>query len=105
MNGSAVLVIVDHMKTLASNWKERLCELRQFDSPTRMRQPVLEILSGASVQYQDELTEMQNDKSVKTLSNIKGAMAWLCVETDIDRPRHSKLYKKTVLTIPIIIFI
>ena len=28
------------------------------------------------MQYQEELAEMQNDESVKTLFNIKGSMAW-----------------------------
>ena len=46
-------------------------------------QPVLVNLSDVSVQYQEELLEINsfiNYESVKTLFNIKGAMAWLCDE-------------------------
>lgn len=35
-----------------------------------------------------ELAELQNDESVKTLFNIKGAMVWLCGETEIKCARN-----------------
>ena len=38
-------------------------------------------LSDVSIQYQEELTEMQNIESFKTLFNVKRVMACLCDET------------------------
>lgn len=37
----------------------------------------------SNMQYQEELAELQNEGSVKTLFNIKGVIAWLCEETEI----------------------
>ncbi|GFT72082.1 hypothetical protein TNCV_2715481 [Trichonephila clavipes] len=43
-----------------------------------MMQPVLaDLLDISNMQYQAELTGLQNDDSVKTLFSIKDAMAWL----------------------------
>ncbi|KFM78729.1 hypothetical protein X975_25213, partial [Stegodyphus mimosarum] len=60
-------------------------------------QPMLVDLSDISNMQYQELAEMQNDKSVKTLLNIKGAMAWLCEETDIKYPNLTKCARKLLL--------
>ncbi|XP_038630630.1 SCAN domain-containing protein 3-like, partial [Scyliorhinus canicula] len=97
---AAVLVIVDHVKILASDLKERLSDLKQIDFPTWVMQPVLVDLSDVSMQYQEELSEIQNDESVKTLFNIKGAMAWLCDETETKYPNSTRFARKLLLPFP-----
>ena len=79
---AAVHVIVDHLKIMASDFKERFSDLKQIDFPTWVMQPMLVDIADVSMQYQEELSEMQNDESVKTLFNIKGVMSWLCDETN-----------------------
>ncbi|CAH1103810.1 unnamed protein product [Psylliodes chrysocephalus] len=65
-----------------------------------MMQPILVDLSDISnMQYQEEL-ELQNDESVKTLFNIKLAMAWLCEETEIKYPNSTKCTRKLLLPFP-----
>ncbi|GFW56763.1 uncharacterized protein TNCV_4068431 [Trichonephila clavipes] len=64
-------------------------------------QPMLVDLSDISnMQYQAELAELQNDDSVKTLFSIKGAMAWLCEETEIKYPNSTKCARKLLLPFP-----
>ena len=53
-----LLIMLDHLKALASILKERFSDLEQFDSPTWMRHPVLVDLSDVSMQYEDKLSEM-----------------------------------------------
>ncbi|CAH2088303.1 unnamed protein product [Euphydryas editha] len=63
-----------------------------------MMQTLLVDLSDISnMQYQEELAELQNDESVKTLFNIKGAMAWLCEETETKYPNATKYARKLLL--------
>ncbi|CAK9813138.1 SCAN domain-containing protein 3 [Anthophora plagiata] len=64
-------------------------------------QPMLVDLSDISnMQYQEELAELQNDESVKTSFNIKGAMAWLCEETEIKYPNSTKCARKLLRPFP-----
>ncbi|GFX26205.1 SCAN domaincontaining protein 3like [Trichonephila clavipes] len=53
-----------------------------------------------SMQYQEELSEMQIDESVKTLFNIKRVMAWLCDETETKYPHSTKSARKLLLHFP-----
>ncbi|XP_071037114.1 protein FAM200C-like [Parasteatoda tepidariorum] len=101
VNNTALLAIVDHLKILSADLKERFYDLKQIDFPTWMMQPKLVDLSDISnMQYQEELAEMQNVKSVKTLFNIKGMMAWLCEETEIKYPNSTKCARKLLLPFP-----
>ncbi|XP_038649260.1 E3 ubiquitin-protein transferase MAEA isoform X1 [Scyliorhinus canicula] len=79
--------------------KSRLRKMK-IDFPTWVMQPVLVDLSDVSMQYQEELSEIQNDESVKTLFNIKGAMAWLCDETETKYPNSTRFARKLLLTFP-----
>ncbi|GFX78160.1 uncharacterized protein TNCV_5135071 [Trichonephila clavipes] len=98
---TALLVIVNHLNNLSANFKERFLDLKQIDFPTWMTQPMLVDLSDISnMQYQAELAELQNDDSVKTLFSIKGAMAWLCEETEIKYPNSTKCARKLLLPFP-----
>lgn len=100
LTDAAVLVIVDHLKILAFDLKERFSDLKQIDFPTWVMQPVLVDLSDVSMQYQDELSEIQNDEPAKTLFNIKGAMAWLCDETETKYPNSTSFARKLLLPFP-----
>ncbi|GFV01899.1 uncharacterized protein TNCV_4978501 [Trichonephila clavipes] len=98
---TALLVIVNHLNNLSANFKERFLDLKRIDFPTWMMQPMLVDLSDISnMQYQAELAELQNDDSVKTLFSIKGAMAWLCEETEIKHPNSTKCTRKLLLLFP-----
>jgi hypothetical protein len=46
------------------------------------------------MQYQEELSEAQNDVSSRTLFNIKGTMAWLCDETETKYPNSTSFARK-----------
>ncbi|GFV62003.1 SCAN domaincontaining protein 3like [Trichonephila clavipes] len=85
---AAVFVIVDHLKIRASDFKERFSDLKQIDFSTWVAQTMLVDISDTSMLYQKELSEMQNDESVKTMFNIKGVTVWLCDETKTKYP-HS----------------
>jgi len=98
---TALFGIVEHLNILSSDLKERFSDLKEIDFPTWMMQPVLVDLAGiTNVQYQEELAELQNDESVKVLFNIKGAMAWLCDETEAKYPNTTKCARKLLLPFP-----
>ncbi|XP_076042678.1 zinc finger BED domain-containing protein 5-like [Oratosquilla oratoria] len=97
---TAVQVIVDHLKILASDFEERFSDLKQVDFPSWVMQPVLVDVTDVSVQYQEELSELQNDESVKTLFNIKGVMAWLCDETETKYPNSTSFARQLLLPFP-----
>ncbi|GFT00659.1 uncharacterized protein TNCV_3113841 [Trichonephila clavipes] len=101
LTDTALFVIVNHLNNLSANLKERFLDLQQIDFPTWMMQPMLVDLSDISnMQYQAELAELQNNDSVKTLFSIKGAMAWLCEETEIKYPSSTKCTRKLLLPLP-----
>ncbi|CAB4062203.1 unnamed protein product [Lepeophtheirus salmonis] len=81
LTDNAVLVIVDQLKIIASHLKERFSDLKQNEFPTWEMQAMLVNISDVLIQYQEEPSETQNDKSVETLYNIEGEMSWLCYET------------------------
>ena len=80
--------------------KERFSDLKLIDFPTWVMQPVLVDLSDASMQYQEELSKIQNDELVKTLFNLKGAMTWLCDETETKYPNSTSFARKLLLPFP-----
>jgi hypothetical protein len=53
-----------------------------------------------AMQYQEELSEMQNDESIRTLFNTKGTMAWLCNETETKYPNSTSFARKLLLPFP-----
>ncbi|XP_067126888.1 SCAN domain-containing protein 3-like [Centruroides vittatus] len=101
VSDSAILEIVNHLKILITDFKERFADLKEMNFPTWMVQPVLVDLADISnLQYQEELAELQSDESVITLFNIKGAMAWLCDETEAKYPNTTKCARKLLLPFP-----
>ena len=61
-----------------------------------MMQPMLVDISNVLMQYQEELSEMQSDESLKSLFNIKAVMAWHCDETESKYP-HSTIFARKLL--------
>ncbi|XP_042229496.1 SCAN domain-containing protein 3-like [Homarus americanus] len=57
-------------------------------------------LSDVTMEYQGELSELQNDDSIKALFKIKGTMMWLCEETQAKYPNTSSLARKLLLPFP-----
>jgi hypothetical protein len=53
-------------------------------------------LTAVAMQYQ-ELSEMQNDASIRTLFNIKGTMAWFCDETETKYVNSTSLARKSYI--------
>lgn len=94
MTNAAVLVIVDHQKMLASDFKDRFFDLKQFNFLTCVMQSVLVDQSDVSMQYKEELSEMQH---VKALFTIKGAMVWSCDETETNYPNETTFVRKLLL--------
>ena len=57
-------------------------------------------LFDVALQYQEELSEIQNDEPVKSLFKIKGAMAWLRDETETKCPKSTSIARKLLLPFP-----
>ena len=70
MTDAAVLVIVVYLNIIASYLRERFSDLRLINVPTWVMLPMLVDISGPLLQYQEELSKMQNDESVKSLLSI-----------------------------------
>jgi hypothetical protein len=47
-----------------------------------------------------ELSEIQNDASMRTLFSIKRTMAWLCDETETKTPNSTSFARKLLLPFP-----
>ena len=95
-----LLVIVAYLKNLACDLKDKFADLKQIDFPTWVMQPMLVDLSDVSMQYQKELSELQNDRLVKTLFSVKGVMAWLCDKTQTKFPNSTSFARKLLLPFP-----
>ena len=50
MTDAGLLVIVDHLKSLACDLKDKFADIKQIYFPTRIMQPMLEDLSDVSMQ-------------------------------------------------------
>jgi hypothetical protein len=59
---------------MACDLNDRFSDLKETDFPSWITQPVLVDLTVVATEYQEELPEVQNDASVRTLVNIKGTM-------------------------------
>ncbi len=97
---AALLIIVDHLKTMACDFNYRFSDLKEMDFPSWITQPLLVDLSDVAMQYQEELSEIQNDESVKTLFKIKGTVMWLCDELESKYPISTSLSRKLLLPFP-----
>ena len=62
---------MDCLNIMASDFKEQFSDKIYNDFLSWMMQPMLVDIFDVLIHYQEELLEMENDKSIKTLFNIK----------------------------------
>ena len=63
-----------------NDFNQRFYDRKAMEFPSWLTQPLLSDLSAVSEQYQQELCELQQDESMKTLFKIKGNLMWLSQE-------------------------
>jgi hypothetical protein len=74
------------------------------DFPAWMMQPLLvDVADISSAQYQTEIAEFRNDKSVKAIFKLKGVNTWLYDETEAKYPAKTEFLRNFV-TFPFVIF-
>jgi hypothetical protein len=78
---------------MACDLNDRFSDLKDIDFPSWITLPVLVDLTVVAMQYEEELSEMRNDASIRTLFNIKRTMAWLCEETETKYPKSTSSAK------------
>ena len=100
MTDAAVLDVVNHLKIIASDNEERFSYLEQIDFPSWVMHPMLVDIYHDSMQYQEELSDMQNDESAKTSFNIKEEKSWHCDETETKYPHSTNFARKLMLPFP-----
>ena len=86
-------IIVDHLKMLVN-------DLKAMEFPSWLTQLFLVDLSEVPEQYQQELCELQQDESVKTLFKIKGTMTWLSEESEKKYPNSTTLAREVLVNFP-----
>jgi hypothetical protein len=62
---------------------------------------VLEDLTVVAMQYQEELSEMQNNASIRTLFNVKRTMIRFCGETEKKYPNSNSFARIILLPFPL----
>ena len=82
------------LKNNGKRFQLQISDLKEINYPSWMTQPLLVDLSDVTMEYQGELSELQNDDSIKALFKIKGTMMWLCKETQDKYPNTSSLARK-----------
>ena len=83
--------IAKRLEILMTDFNERFHDLKAMEFPSWLTQPLLADLSAISEQCQQELRELQQDKSMKTLFKIEETMMWLSEECEKKHPRSSTL--------------
>ena len=83
--------IAKRLEILMTDFNERFHDLKAMEFPSWLNQPLLADLSAISEQCQQELRELQQDKSMKTLFKIEETMMWLSEECEKKYPRSSTL--------------
>ncbi|XP_029641288.1 protein FAM200A-like [Octopus sinensis] len=68
--------------------------------PSWLTQPLLINVSDATIQYQEELSELQHDESVKTLFKLKGTKMWLYDEVERKYPKISTSARELLIPFP-----
>ena len=82
ITSEATSTIIDHLNNLINDFNDRYSDLNSMFFPSRLTQPLLVDVSDTAVQYQEELSELLHDESVKTLFKLKGTNVWLCDEIE-----------------------
>ena len=100
VTNDAVTVIADHLNMLIKDFNNRFCDLKAMNFPSWLTQPLLIDVSDAAVQYQEELSELQHDESVKTLFKVKSTNMWLCDEVEGKYPNICKSARELLIPFP-----
>ena len=96
----ASTVIAEHLEMLMNDFNQRFYDLKAMEFPFWLTQPLLSDLSAVSEQYQQELCELQQDESMKTLFKIKGNLMWLSQECKKKYPRYTALASQKLINFP-----
>ena len=93
-------VIAEHLEMLMNDFNQRFYDLKAMEFPSWLTQPLLSDLSAVSEQYQQELCELQQDESMKTIFKIKGNLMWLSQECKKKYPRCTALASQKLISFP-----
>ena len=85
---------------LMNDFNQRFYDLKAMEFLSWLTQPLLSDLSAVSEQYQQELCELQQDESMKTLFKIKGNLMWLSQECEKKYPRCTALASQKLIRFP-----
>ena len=77
----------------------RFSDLKEINYPSWMTQPLLVGLSDVTMEYQGELSELENDDSVKAMYKRKGTIVWLCEETHAKYQNTRNLARKLLFAL------
>ncbi|XP_029653897.1 protein ZBED8-like [Octopus sinensis] len=91
---------IDHLNILIKDFNDRFCDLKAMNFPSWLTQPLLINVSDATIQYQEELSELQHDESVKTLFKLKGTKMWLYDEVERKYPKISTSARELLIPFP-----
>lgn len=96
----AFTVINEHLKMLITDFNDRFSDLRAMDFPCWLTQPLLVDIAEVDIKFQEELSELQQDESIKTLFKLKNMNMWLCDETEQKYPNISLSAKNMLIPFP-----
>ena len=100
ITNDVAIVIIDHLNILIKDFNDRFCDLKEMNFPSWLTQPLLMDVSDATMQYQEELSELQHDESVKTLFKLKGTKMWLYDEVERKYPNISASARALLIPFP-----
>ncbi|CAI9718247.1 domain-containing 3-like [Octopus vulgaris] len=100
ITNDAGIVIIDHLNILIKDFNDRFCDLKAMNFLSWLTQPLLINVSDATIQYQEELSELQHDESVKTLFKLKGTKMWLYDEVERKYPKISTSARELLIPFP-----
>ena len=92
--------LIGYLEILITDFNKRFFDLKALEFPSGLTQPLLADLSAISEQCQQELCELQQDKSMKTLCKIKGTMMWLSAECEKKYFRSCTLARQKLTSFP-----
>ena len=79
---------------------ERFGDLKTMVFPSWLTQPILADVSEAAFRYQQELSEIQYDESLKTLFKLKGINMWLSSQVERKYPNICTSARELLIPFP-----
>ena len=95
-----LIVIENHMEILIKEFEYRFVGLKTLKFPEWISQPFLIDPYNVDVIYQEELSQIQNDESIKIIFKTKKCMMWLCNETETKYPETTKVARNYLIPFP-----